>query len=272
MIVELFGPSGVGKTTLSHALASVLRSHGYPVEVVSSARPSEQFGTDGPASPPAQFKVHIKRAAKAFGAVAALLAWSHERPIEAELMSMLMEQPLWTRVRNRRYLLWLRKWWEDARSSERIIIFDQGYLSALCSTVCRDSALRAVTSGALDRLPKPDILVSIDAAQTEIEARLRARLGRLGPIARMLELDISTTLRQVAIAAELRDELARSKKLPLVCCSNVGSPLRIAQAIADEIEAHPSAQLLLPGKQACYGPPRSVDHRTSHDLRFVIDR
>ena len=44
MIVELFGPSGVGKTTLSHALASVLHTYGYPVELVSSARPSEQFG------------------------------------------------------------------------------------------------------------------------------------------------------------------------------------------------------------------------------------
>lgn len=272
MIVELFGPSGVGKTTLSHALASVLRSRGYPVGLICSARPSEQFGAGRPDSRPARFRPHINRAAKAFGALAALFPRSHGGPAEAELMSMLTEQSLWTRVRYRRYLLWLRKLWADARPSEQVTIFDQGYLSALCSIVCRHPALHQVMPAVLDRLPKPDILVCVHAPDAEIEARLRARLERLGPIARRLELDISTTLRQVAIAAELRNEVARNKQMTLVCCSGFGSPPRVAQAIVDEIEALPSAQLLPSGKDPCCEPSRSVDHRAPHYLQLVVDR
>ena len=270
MIVELFGPSGVGKTTLSHTLASVLHTYGYPVELVSSARPSEQFGVGRLNSPPMRLRAHLNRVVKALGAVAALFPWSHEGSVEAELMSMLMTQSLWTRVRNRRYLLWLRKLWADARSPQRITIFDQGYLSALCSIVCRNSSLRQVMPGVLDRLPKPDILICLDAPETEIEARLRARLDRLGPVARMLELDISTTLRQVAIAAELRRELAQRREITLIHCLESGVSVRVAQTIVDQIETLPSARLLLPKKQGCHGPTR--DHRALHSLLFVIDQ
>ena len=94
MIVELFGPSGVGKTTLSHALASVMRDYGYPVTLATSARPSEQFGTGRPDSPIVQFRACLSRAAKVPGAIAALLPGSEETSFEAELMSMLLTESL----------------------------------------------------------------------------------------------------------------------------------------------------------------------------------
>jgi GTPase SAR1 family protein len=266
MIVELFGPSGVGKTTLSHALASALRDNGYPVELVSSARPSEQPCNGRPDSPMARLRAHLSRATKVAGAIAASLPSSQESPLETELMSMLVTESLSTRARNRRYLLSLRNSWTDASSSERITIFDQGYLSALCSIVCRNRPLSRAMSSVLERLPKPHILVCVDAPASVVEARLRTRLSELGPIGRMLELDVTTTLRQVAIAAELRTELARRKEVALIYCSGSGLPPSVAQTIVDQIEALPSVQHLLPKEEGYHEPSRAPENRELHNL------
>ena len=271
MIVELFGPSGAGKTTLSHALASVLQDYGYPVTLAASARPSERFGTDRPDSPLMRCRACLSRAAKMPGAVAALLQGSQETPFEAELTSMLMSESLLTRARNRRYLFSLRKAWVDASSSECITIFDQGYLSALCAVVCRNSALRRAMPNALDHLPKPDVLVCVYAPESIIEARLRARLRRLGAIERMLELDIPTTLRQVAIATQLTHELARRRDIALIYCSGSRVPVRVAQTIVDQIEGLPSAYHLLPKRREYHDEPE-FDQRVFHSLLFVIDQ
>jgi energy-coupling factor transporter ATP-binding protein EcfA2 len=270
MIVELFGPSGVGKTTLSHALASVLREYGYPVTLAASARPSERFGAGQPVSSLVRFRERFSRFAKMPGAIAALLQGSQETSFEAELMSMLITEPLLTRARNRRYLFSLRKLWADASSSECITIFDQGYLSAFCSVVCRNSALRRAMPNVLDHLPKPDVLICVYAHESVIRARLRARIGKLGPVERMLELDISTTLRQVAIATELTHQLALRRDIALIYCSGSRVPARVAQTIADQIEALPSAHRLLPKREGYGG--LQTDQRVFHNLLFVIDQ
>ena len=47
MIVELFGPSAVGKTTFAAALTLGMREHGCPIEPVVSYRPAEQEAGQG---------------------------------------------------------------------------------------------------------------------------------------------------------------------------------------------------------------------------------
>ena len=46
MVVEIFGPPAVGKTTLSRALAERLRERGFAVDLALSYRPSEMKGRD----------------------------------------------------------------------------------------------------------------------------------------------------------------------------------------------------------------------------------
>ena len=47
MIVELFGPPGMGKTTFAAALTQGMREHGCPIEPVVSYRPAEQEAGQG---------------------------------------------------------------------------------------------------------------------------------------------------------------------------------------------------------------------------------
>ena len=47
MIIELFGPPGVGKTTFAAALTQVVREHGCALEPVVSYRPAEQDAGPG---------------------------------------------------------------------------------------------------------------------------------------------------------------------------------------------------------------------------------
>ena len=42
MIIELFGPPAVGKTTLAHALATELEKNGFDIQLIMSSRPAER--------------------------------------------------------------------------------------------------------------------------------------------------------------------------------------------------------------------------------------
>src|SRR5260370_7256151 len=58
MIIELFGPPGVGKTTFAHALTNGLREGGHVVELTLSYRPAERPSSLDSCSPdPAQRRV-----------------------------------------------------------------------------------------------------------------------------------------------------------------------------------------------------------------------
>jgi hypothetical protein len=46
-------------------------------------------------------------------------------------------------------------------------------------------------------IPRPNLLVRLDAPREILEARLRARLGRQGAVERLFELDLQTSLQQI---------------------------------------------------------------------------
>jgi hypothetical protein len=95
-----------------------------------------------------------------------------------------------------------------ASTSDRIVIFDQGFLTALCSmALVARSVDRSVMVRGLALIPRPNLLVRLDAPRETLEARLRARLGRQGALERLFEFDLQTNLRQIETTSDVADML-----------------------------------------------------------------
>ena len=203
MIIELFGPPAVGKTTLAHALATELEKNGFGIQLIMSSRPAER-GSIQVGSTRAllwwrtALAAPLSRAAKVVSAGPVLLAGARSDELTASLMDLLPPRTLLWSVRYRRFLFFLSRSWMRASTSDRIVIFDQGFLTALCSMALLARHVdRSVIVRGLALIPRPNLLVRLDAPREILEARLRARLGRQGAVERLFELDLQTSLQQI---------------------------------------------------------------------------
>jgi thymidylate kinase len=213
MIIELFGPPAAGKTTLARALATALEKNGFDVQLIVSSRPAERgsikvestralswYGTT--------LAAPLSRAAKLVSAVPFLLPRARSDELTASLMELLPPRTLLWSVRYRRYLSLLSRSWKMASTSDRIVIFDQGFLTALCSlALLARSADRRVIARGLELIPRPDLLIRRDAPRDILEARLRARLGRQGAVERLFEFDLQTNLQQIETTSDVANML-----------------------------------------------------------------
>lgn len=209
MIIELFGPPAAGKTTLAHALARALEKNGFDVQLIVSSRPAE-CGSVGVESKRVlswcrtALAAPLSRAAKFVGAAPVLLAGPRIDELTASLMDLLPPRTLLRWVRVRRFLFLLSRSWKMASTADRIVIFDQGFVTALCSMavlarpVDRSSILRT-----LALIPRPNLLIRLDAPSETLKARLRARLNRQGALERCFEFDLQTSLRQIETTSEV---------------------------------------------------------------------
>jgi thymidylate kinase len=208
MIVELFGPPAAGKTTLAHALATALEKNGCSVELIVSSRPAER----GPiqvesarawARCRAALAAPLSRAVKLVSAVPILLGAQND-DITANLMDLLPPRTLLWSVRYRRYLSLLSSSWKSASTSDRIVIFDQGFFTALCSlALLAQSADRGTIERGLRLVPRPNLLIHLDAPRETLEARIRERLRRQGAVERLFEFDLQTNLEQIETTNEV---------------------------------------------------------------------
>lgn len=230
-LIEIAGPAGAGKSTLARAVAKELAAMGHPVTIASSARPAEL----APASRRSgNLAAALARASKLFELAGQ--AESHGE-ISRQILEILPPRSqLWS-LRYRRYLSDLERAWQAARASRRIVIFDQGYLSALValSALARDPPPSQVLNEALRLVPVADLTVCLTAPQEELSRRLNRRLGAQGVLERMFELDIPTSLGQRAYMAML-GRLVASNGIPAMQVES-GSLEVLTVSVAAEIFA-----------------------------------
>ena len=211
MIIELLGPPASGKTTLARALATALDENGFDAQLIVSSRPAERDSIDventrALSSCITAFTAPLSRAAKLASALPLLFAGSRRDELTTSLMELLPPRTVLRSVRLHRFLSSLSRSWESASISDRIVIFDQGFLTALCSmallagSVDRSSLLRG-----LALIPRPNLLIRLDASRELLESRLHSRLGRQGPIERWFEFDLKTSLQQLEMTNEVAD-------------------------------------------------------------------
>jgi thymidylate kinase len=209
MIVELFGPPAAGKTTLAHALATALEKDGCDVQLIASSRPAEcgpiqVESTRALSRCRAALAAPLSRAVKLVSAVPVLLPGARSDELTGSLMDLLPPRTLLWSVRYRRYLSLLSRSWKTASTSDRIVIFDQGFLTALCSlALLARSADRRVIARGLELIPRPNLLIRLDAPREILEARLRERLRRQSTVERLFELDLQTNLQQIETTREV---------------------------------------------------------------------
>jgi thymidylate kinase len=203
MIIELFGPPASGKTTFAHALAIALEKDGFEVELIASSRPAERGSTaSGNAralsSRRTAYTAPLRRAAKLIGAARVLLTGTDGDEFTAGLLDLLPPRTLLRWIRCRRLLSLLSHSWETATTSDRIVIFDQGFLTMLCSmALLTVSAERSLLLRGLTLIPRPHLLVRLDAPREVLVSRLQSRLVRQSPVERWFEFDLKTSLEQI---------------------------------------------------------------------------
>jgi hypothetical protein len=215
MIVELFGPPAVGKTTFAHALAARRRESGQNLEVLVSSRPAERL----PASvPPIRHGCNwsnpaLQRLSRpVVEAVALLQQRSDERTHAAvKLLKILPPRNIVWSIRLRQYIWRLSRAWDRASGVSHVVLFDQAFVQVLCSLALLGSgADEAQLARALDDAPKSDLFIRLDAPAIVLENRLRDRANHQGAIERMLELDLKTNLASTPIIDKL-DKLLRQR-------------------------------------------------------------
>ena len=216
MIVELFGPPAVGKTTCAFRLAEALRARGHRVDLLMSLRPREL--RDGPPRDPRFLAARrLLRPVLLLGADLRHAAQHREHVAAAwhMLAAMPPRSPLWS-VRLYRYLLHLHCAWEAAARAPYLVLIDQGFVQAVASLVllsgCRNEAR---IDRELATLPRPDLLIRLHSPAAVLRQRLAARLPAQGWLERQLELSVEDNLRFATVVADLATRLRRQGRSPV---------------------------------------------------------
>jgi GTPase SAR1 family protein len=214
MIIEMFGPPGAGKTTLSRALIARLRERGYPAELRLSYRPSERSLVLDARRPIAK-RYHnavVDRLRRPFLEMLAIachpLANSRDMMTAVHLVRLLPPTNILASIKEGQYLLRLSHSWHDECRLARVVLFDQGFVQAVCSlALLAGAADDALIANALEYAPKSDLLIRMVAPLELLRARLHDRRSRQSTIEQLFESDLKTSLASTSMIDRLHELL-----------------------------------------------------------------
>ena len=227
MIIELFGPPGVGKTTFARCLAERLREHGHAVELTMSVRPAEEAigASDGARREGGRRRAVLERLRRPLlemlkrsersGSVPKRVSSASDMPSDAasdtasdaatDLVRMLRPKSLLWSFRLNQYLTRLSTSWREASVSEHITIFDQAFVQAISSLMLLgENEDETLVCRLLGRAPKADLIIRLDAPHDVLEARLRTRHSAQGMLERLFELELERNLKLMGITDRLQ--------------------------------------------------------------------
>jgi len=239
MLIELFGPAAVGKTTFARALTLRLRERGFGARLALSYRPSENPAATDPDNPVKRRFPALRRITRpvieSLTAAGRLPQDSQESRAATALRNLFPPHDIVMGLKLRQYLFRLSYAWYGARDAKDIVVFDQAFVQLICTLVSLNLAARPCdVDAALDAVPQPDLLVRLYAPANILRARLTERRRRLNAIENLFELDLDTNLISRVVADRLRDRLQDRTRLD-VCIEM--SDRHSLHTAADKLEA-----------------------------------
>jgi hypothetical protein len=137
-------------------------------------------------------------------------------------------------IRLGQYILRLLHTRQQASTVERIVIFDQAFVQAVCSlALFARTADEQSIARALECSPSPDLLIRLDAPPGILATRLEDRIRGQSPMERLLELDLTTELESAQIIDQLHG-LLRRRGQPVISVTSLDE--RTLRESVDRVE------------------------------------